>query len=68
MNMFECVTQAIILDKEPVGDYDGLLTLYYVIALFLVGGFSFLSGRVPFIDTQNTIYSSNSSQGTPFAA
>ncbi|HEY4523730.1 MAG TPA: recombination protein O N-terminal domain-containing protein [Candidatus Paceibacterota bacterium] len=26
--MFECVTKALILDKEPVGDYDGLLTLY----------------------------------------
>lgn len=26
--MFECVTRAVILDKEPIGDYDGLLTLY----------------------------------------
>jgi hypothetical protein len=27
-NMFECSTKALILEKEPVGEYDGLLTLY----------------------------------------
>lgn len=26
--MFECSTKALILEKEPAGDYDGLLTLY----------------------------------------
>lgn len=26
--MFECVTKAIVMEKEPLGDFDGVLTVY----------------------------------------